>query len=93
MQMPEELSGGMKKRAALARCFARIPELILLDEPFSGLHREARQNLWKKFFDLLKLRPVPAVIVTHFPEEIAVYPNLTFYKLDGKPKYLFETSL
>ncbi len=39
---PVELSGGMKKRAALARCFARLPEAIILDEPFTGLHREAR---------------------------------------------------
>lgn len=90
MKLPEELSGGMKKRAAIARCFARNPELILLDEPFSGLHREARRYLWENFFGLLKFRPVPTLIVTHFPEEISFYPNLTFYKLDGKPAHLIE---
>jgi len=67
---PEELSGGMKKRAALARCFARLPDAILLDEPFSGLHREARRELWEWFLEMHARRPVPTVIVTHFPEEV-----------------------
>lgn len=89
--LPEELSGGMKKRAALVRCFMRIPHLILLDEPMSGLHREARRYLWDRFFALLAISPVPTVIVTHFPEEISSYPNLAFYSLKGKPAHLDES--
>jgi NitT/TauT family transport system ATP-binding protein len=82
---PDELSGGMKKRVALARCFARIPEAIILDEPFSGLHREARHALWEKFLRLLALHPVPVVVVTHFPEEIATAPGSRLYRLAGRP--------
>jgi ABC-type nitrate/sulfonate/bicarbonate transport system ATPase subunit/ABC-type nitrate/sulfonate/bicarbonate transport system permease component len=82
---PNELSGGMKKRAALARCFARLPEAIILDEPFTGLHREARARLWEMFLKLLSLHPVPALIVTHSPEEVSSLASCRLYRLEGKP--------
>ena len=85
---PEELSGGMRKRVALARCFARIPDAILLDEPFSGLHKEARKHLWEMFLRLLSLHPVPVIVVTHFPEEIASAAPCRVYSLKGKPATL-----
>jgi ABC-type nitrate/sulfonate/bicarbonate transport system ATPase subunit/ABC-type nitrate/sulfonate/bicarbonate transport system permease component len=82
---PGELSGGMKKRAALARCFARLPEAIILDEPFTGLHREARARLWEMFLKLLSLHPVPALIVTHSPEEISSLASCRLHRLEGRP--------
>ena len=82
---PDELSGGMKKRAALARCFARLPDAIFLDEPFSGLHAEARGLLWDMFLRLFTLHPVPALIVTHYPREISSLASCTMYVLEGKP--------
>jgi ABC-type nitrate/sulfonate/bicarbonate transport system ATPase subunit/ABC-type nitrate/sulfonate/bicarbonate transport system permease component len=85
---PEELSGGMKKRVALARCFARIPDAILLDEPFSGLHREAREELWAQLLALLELHTVPVIVVTHFPEEVAPQARCTVYGLSGRPATL-----
>jgi ABC-type nitrate/sulfonate/bicarbonate transport system ATPase subunit/ABC-type nitrate/sulfonate/bicarbonate transport system permease component len=85
---PEELSGGMKKRVALARCFARIPDAIILDEPFSGLHREAREELWSQLLSLLELHTVPVIVVTHFPEEVAPHVRCTIYELAGKPATL-----
>jgi ABC-type nitrate/sulfonate/bicarbonate transport system ATPase subunit/ABC-type nitrate/sulfonate/bicarbonate transport system permease component len=84
-RLPHELSGGMKKRAALARCFARLPDAVLLDEPFSGLHGGARKVLWDMLLRLLSLHPVPALIVTHYPEEIAAQPSCRFYSLEGRP--------
>ncbi|HET6451099.1 MAG TPA: ATP-binding cassette domain-containing protein [Spirochaetia bacterium] len=83
---PEELSGGMKKRAALARCFARMPDAILMDEPFSGLHAKARAQLWEMFLRLHARHPVPALIVTHYPEELA--PGGRVYVLEGRPARL-----
>jgi NitT/TauT family transport system ATP-binding protein len=82
---PEELSGGMRKRAAFARCFARDPGLILLDEPFSGLHREARAQLWARFLLILERRRLPVVVVTHYPEELTEGRKLTHYTLEGNP--------
>jgi len=82
---PDELSGGMKKRAALARCFARLPDAILMDEPFSGLHARARSLLWEMFLRLHSLHPVPVLIVTHYPEEISSLAACRLYKLEGKP--------
>jgi ABC-type nitrate/sulfonate/bicarbonate transport system ATPase subunit len=87
-KLPPELSGGMKRRAALARCFARIPDAIFLDEPFTGLHREARAALWQMFVRLLALHPVPVVVVTHFPEEIAAHHACRLYTLAGRPALL-----
>ena len=85
---PEELSGGMKKRAALARCFARRPDVILLDEPFSGLHARARAQLWDLFLHLHAQHPVPAVVVTHYPGEIRAAGRLRRYSLEGRPAVL-----
>jgi ABC-type nitrate/sulfonate/bicarbonate transport system ATPase subunit/ABC-type nitrate/sulfonate/bicarbonate transport system permease component len=89
-KLPGELSGGMKRRAALARCFARIPDAIFLDEPFAGLHREARIALWQMFLRLHSLHPVPVVVVTHYPEEIAGHRSCRLYTLVGKPAVLRE---
>jgi ABC-type nitrate/sulfonate/bicarbonate transport system ATPase subunit/ABC-type nitrate/sulfonate/bicarbonate transport system permease component len=86
---PAELSGGMKKRTTLARCFARLPDVILMDEPFSGLHARGRTLLWEMFLRLHRLRPVPVVIVTHYPEEIVSLTACRLYKLEGKPGRLF----
>ena len=82
---PDELSGGMKKRAALARCFARLPDAILMDEPFAGLHARARSLLWEMFLRLHSLHPVPSLIVTHYPEELSTLAACTLYRLEGQP--------
>ncbi len=80
-EYPQALSGGMKKRLCFARCFARFPDAILLDEPFTGLDADARAQLWGKFFDLLELHRVPVVVVTHFPEEVPRSRSCEFYEL------------
>ncbi len=89
---PDELSGGMKKRASLARCFARLPDAILMDEPFSGLHADARSELWGMFLRLHALHPVPTLIVTHYPEEIADRAACRLYTLQGSPARLVSGS-
>jgi NitT/TauT family transport system permease protein len=76
-ESPQALSGGMKKRLCFARCFARFPEAILLDEPFTGLDAEARAQLWGSFRPAGAAR-VPVVVMTHFPEEVP-RPEVRFY--------------
>ena len=80
-RFPDELSGGMKRRVCLARCFTRVPEAVLLDEPFSGLHRKARRNLWIEVRDLLDRHRVPVIVATHCPEEIPCGASRRFYSL------------
>jgi NitT/TauT family transport system permease protein len=84
--VPEELSGGMKKRLAFARCFAAFPDLMLLDEPFSGLDASSRRFLWSRFMALLGDHHGPVVIVTHFPEEVPPNHRCRFFFLASSPQ-------
>ncbi|HEY7802809.1 MAG TPA: ABC transporter ATP-binding protein [Orrella sp.] len=67
--MPSTLSGGQQQRVALARALARRPQLMLLDEPFSGLDTELKLQLRESTHRLLKEHGITAIIVTHDPEE------------------------
>lgn len=66
---PHELSGGEQQRVALARAMAPEPNLILLDEPFSSLDLELREQLALDFRALLKSRNMTALMVTHDQSE------------------------
>lgn len=62
---PSELSGGMQKRAALARAIALDPELLFLDEPTSGLDPHSAQELDQLILDLRKALNLTIIVVTH----------------------------
>ena len=62
---PDELSGGMKIRASLARALVSGGDLFLLDEPFSALNEELRGELATKLKQILKERGITAILVTH----------------------------
>lgn len=64
----EELSGGMKRRLTIARSLINRPELLLLDEPTTGLDPQARHLLWDQLFRL-KQSGVTLVITTHYMDE------------------------
>jgi len=64
----EDLSGGMKRRLTIARSLINRPELLLLDEPTTGLDPQARHVLWDKLFRL-KQTGVTLVITTHYMDE------------------------
>jgi len=68
---PHELSGGMRKRLAVARAWHLGTGAMLLDEPFVNLDREARAALWELLFRRLAERDIAALVVTHYPEELA----------------------
>ncbi len=63
-----ELSGGMKRRLALARALINEPELLVLDEPTTGLDPQARHLIWDRLMALPK-RGVTVLLTTHFMEE------------------------
>ena len=67
--MPAELSGGMAQRTALARCVARQPEVILLDEPFGALDEVTRATMQKLLLKLREDLGTAAVLITHDIDE------------------------
>src|SRR3954453_1066501 len=64
----EDLSGGMKRRLTIARSLVNRPDLLLLDEPTTGLDPQARHVLWDRLFRL-KQSGVTLVITTHYMDE------------------------
>jgi osmoprotectant transport system ATP-binding protein len=66
---PHELSGGQQQRAGLCRAMMLRPELLLLDEPFSGLDTMTRKSIHEQFLDMQQQAPVSTVLVTHDPQE------------------------
>jgi lipooligosaccharide transport system ATP-binding protein len=65
---PESLSGGMKRRLTIARSLINRPDLLLLDEPTTGLDPQARHLLWDRLFRL-KQQGVTLVLTTHYMDE------------------------
>ena len=66
---PHELSGGQQQRAGLCRAMMLHPELLLLDEPFSGLDTLTRRSIHAQFLRLQDRESVSCVLVTHDPQE------------------------
>lgn len=64
----ESLSGGMKRRLTIARALVSDPDILMLDEPTTGLDPQARHILWDRLFRL-KEKGVTLVITTHFMDE------------------------
>ena len=64
----DNLSGGMKRRLTIARGLINDPELLILDEPTTGLDPQARHALWDRLYRL-KQRGVTLIITTHYMDE------------------------
>ena len=64
----EPLSGGMKRRLVIARSLINEPEILLLDEPTTGLDPQARHIVWDRLFRL-KQRGVTLILTTHYMDE------------------------
>ena len=64
----EPLSGGMKRRLTIARSLVNDPELLLLDEPTTGLDPQARHVVWERLYRL-KQQGVTTVLTTHYMDE------------------------
>ena len=74
---PDELSGGMKRRLAIARTLAGKADVVFLDEPFTGLDEELRVQVAEKVFDYLKDSAV--ILVTHDSEESKRFATKELY--------------
>jgi len=84
VKYPAELSGGMKKRAALARAIALDPELLFLDEPTAGLDPEAAGALDELVINLRAHLGITFVMVTHDLDTLWRVPDRVIYLGKGK---------
>ena len=69
---PHEISGGEQQRTAIARSMAPGPELLMLDEPFSALDRELKEELYAELNQIFKERQQTIMLVTHDLDEAKV---------------------
>ncbi|NUT32466.1 MAG: ABC transporter ATP-binding protein [Hamadaea sp.] len=92
----DPLSGGMKRRLTIARAMVNDPELVLLDEPTTGLDPQARHLLWERLFRL-KQQGVTLVLTTHYMDEAEqlcdrlVVMDAGRIAAEGSPRSLIET--
>lgn len=84
LKFPSELSGGMKKRAALARAIALDPELLFLDEPTAGLDPKSAGELDSLVLELRKNLGLTFVMVTHDLDTLWRVPDRVLFMGDGK---------
>ncbi len=93
----EDLSGGMKRRLTIARSLISSPELLLLDEPTTGLDPQARHVLWDQLYRL-KHAGVTLVLTTHYMDEAEqlcdrlVVMDKGLVAAEGSPRQLIEST-
>lgn len=85
-QLPDELSGGQRQRTALARALVAEPHALLLDEPFSALDPTLRTTMRRELDELQRRLQVPLVLITHDPEDAAVFGDHVVHMRDGMLK-------
>ncbi len=82
--MPSELSGGMKKRISLARTLILKPEIILYDEPTTGLDPITGKEISKLILEIQKKYNTSAMIISHDMKNIKITSNRIIVLIDGK---------
>jgi lipooligosaccharide transport system ATP-binding protein len=91
----DNLSGGMKRRLTIARSLVNEPDLLLLDEPTTGLDPQARHLLWDRLYNL-KLQGVTLVLTTHYMDEAEqlcdelVVMDKGLIMAEGSPRQLID---
>jgi len=94
-QSPFDLSGGQKRRVAIAGVLAMDPEVLILDEPTAGLDPRGRNEILGQLIQLHRKSNITIILVSHSMEDIAKYVeriivmNEGEVKLDGKPADIF----
>ena len=93
---PFELSGGQKRRVAIAGILAMHPQVLILDEPTAGLDLKGRDEILDQVALLQKERKITVILVSHSMEDVARYVDRIIVVNDGKilfddtPKQVFQ---
>ena len=93
---PFDLSGGQKRRVAIAGVLAMQPKVLVLDEPTAGLDPKGRDEILDQIAYLQRERKITVILVSHSMEDIAKYVdriivmNRGCKMYDGKPKEVFS---
>lgn len=92
---PNQLSGGMKQRAAIARALAYSPSFIMMDEPFAALDYFTREQMQKELIQLQKSRGISILFVTHSIDEALLIGHKIVIIKDGEMKreFIIDTDL
>jgi len=83
-KMPAQLSGGMAQRAVLARCLARLPTILFLDEPFAALDEITRNDMQHLLLSIIQEQQTAAVMITHDIDEALLISDRIIL-LGGQP--------
>ena len=95
-QSPFELSGGQKRRVAIAGVLAMDPRVLILDEPTAGLDPKGRDEILEEIRQLHRQRNMTIILVSHSMEDMARYADRLIVMnrgekaFDGPPKEVFE---
>lgn len=93
---PLELSGGQKRRVAIAGVLAMQPKVLILDEPTAGLDPKGRNDILDQIAELHKNTGITVILVSHSMEDVAKYVGRIIVMnrgevfMDGTPKEVFE---
>jgi len=86
-QSPFDLSGGQKRRVAIAGVLAMKPEILILDEPTAGLDPRGRQEILDQIKKLQKETGITVILVSHSMEDVAEYVDRIIVMNNGKIMY------
>jgi lipooligosaccharide transport system ATP-binding protein len=95
----DHLSGGMKRRLIIARALLHRPQILLLDEPTTGLDPNVRQEIWEKLEELRRTENLTVVLSTHYMDEAEKLSQqillLSHGKIiaEGAPRHIIEDNV
>ena len=81
---PHRISGGEKQRVALSRAIVTKPSLLLLDEPFSALDQQTKENVYEQFTAFKKNFRIPTILITHDSAESEMFADCRILIKSGK---------
>jgi NitT/TauT family transport system ATP-binding protein len=89
-RFPRHLSGGQRKRVALAQVLARKPRLLLMDEPFASLDAIVRQRIVQDLVDLVERERIAVLLVTHDLEEALSLSDVVYLLSQGPRAHITQ---